>query len=342
MVSTAMTGRPLVSIIIPARNAELWIADTIDSCLRQTWQNIEIIVADDGSLDRTSQIVRGFHSSSVRALKCERPGASAARNTGIAASRGDFIQFLDADDVLDPEKIEIQLECLPNSPGDTIASGAWSRFIGSPGERPLTPDTLWRDLAPEEFLIESWTGGGMMPVFGWLTPRAVIEKAGPWNEQLSVNDDGEFFARAVLASSGIVFCPQAKGYYRVTESPSISKGRGRAAMLSALHAIDMCSDHLLNRNASAAARHACACQYQRFAFSYYPECVDLVRRAEQHAHELGGCDLKCEGGEGFQLAAGLAGWKFARHLQRFWHRSSSRFRGGNMSAGRPATGDGHV
>lgn len=315
-----MNSPALVSVIMPALNAEAWIAEAIESCLRQTWRNIEIIVVDNGSSDRTAEIAHGFESSRLRVLDCAHPGASAARNTGMAAASGDFIQFLDADDVLDASKIAIQLKRLANAPINTVASGAWSRFSGRPGERTLLPEAVWRDLSPDEFLIESWTGGGMMPVFGWLTPRGIVEAAGSWNEDLSVNDDGEFFTRVLLASGGIVFCPDAKGYYRSAARPSISKGRGREAMRSALQAIELSCNQLLKRTASGRAFRACASQFQRFAFDCYPEHIDLVRRAEDRARALGGGALKCPGGPGFQMVSAMLGWKAARRIQAFTRR----------------------
>lgn len=312
-----MNPLPLVSIVMPALNAQCWIREALESCLGQTWPNLEIIVIDNGSLDQTVDIALSFRSPRVHVLKCARTGASAARNEGIAASRGDYIQFLDADDVLAPDKILRQINLLACSPDCSIASGPWSRFVTHPGEQALMPEPVWRNCLPEEFLIKSWMGGGMMPIFGWLTPKHLIEAAGPWNEELSVNDDGEFFARVVLASAKIVFCADATGYYRTVESASVSKGRGREAMVSALRAIDLSCSHLLGRVASSDARLACATQYQRFSYSCFPAHHDLVRISEQRAHALGGSTLECPGGAAFKVASALLGWKTARRMQVF-------------------------
>src|SRR5580698_4662849 len=96
---------PLVSIIIPSYNSENHLAETIKSALSQTWVNKEIIIIDDGSTDSSVQIAKGFESN-VKVLVQKNKGASAARNAGLKEAKGDYIQFLDSDDLLSPDKIE--------------------------------------------------------------------------------------------------------------------------------------------------------------------------------------------------------------------------------------------
>ena len=102
----------LVSILIPAYNAEGWIAQAIQSAIAQTWQEKEIIVVDDGSKDRTGEVARRFASKRVAVVSTENQGLSAAVNHAYRLSQGDYIQELDADDVLAPHKIERQLGAL--------------------------------------------------------------------------------------------------------------------------------------------------------------------------------------------------------------------------------------
>ena len=128
MGSTGM--QPLVSILIPAYNSEAWLAETIQSALSQTWKKTEIIVVDDGSSDRTVEVAKQFESRGVQLLIQSNQGASAARNTAFTASKGDYIQWLDADDQLHPEKISSQMavlnegctpRTLPHQPGDIFS-----------------------------------------------------------------------------------------------------------------------------------------------------------------------------------------------------------------------------
>src|SRR5690242_8593951 len=97
--------KPLVSILIPAYNAEKWIGDTLQSALAQTWPNKEIIVVDDGSSDRTLEIARQFATKNVSVLTQQNQGAAATRNKGFQVCQGDYIQWLDADDLLSPNKV---------------------------------------------------------------------------------------------------------------------------------------------------------------------------------------------------------------------------------------------
>src|ERR1017187_4482802 len=120
---------PSVSILIPAYNAEEWIADTLQSATAQTWQRKEIIVVDDGSADRTAEIARRFTSKEVAVVTVENQGAAAARNHALKLSQGDYIQWLDADDLLGLDKIERQLAALRDGDDEhTLLSGPWAYF----------------------------------------------------------------------------------------------------------------------------------------------------------------------------------------------------------------------
>ena len=100
----------LVSILIPAYNAEQWLGDTLRSVVGQTYMNKEIIVVDDGSRDNTLSVARRFESPSVKVMTQSNQGAAAARNKALSVSQGEYIQWLDADDLLSAEKIERQME----------------------------------------------------------------------------------------------------------------------------------------------------------------------------------------------------------------------------------------
>ncbi|MEA2989893.1 MAG: hypothetical protein QOG83_2604 [Alphaproteobacteria bacterium] len=314
---------PLVSVIIPCKDGAAWLGEAIESCRDQTWKSLEIIVVDDHSSDASLQVARSYETAAVVVLVCARDGASAARNVGLERARGDFIQFLDADDVLDRDKIRLQIERLMSGPESAVASGAWARFRHNPGEARFSAEPVWTDLAPQEFLISSWLGGGMMPNFAWLAPRAVIERAGRWNERLSVNDDGEFFCRVVLAASRILFCNEARGYYRRPAAATLSRQRDRKAFASSYESIELSCRALMQHCDQATAAKACASHYQRFVYEAFPDAPDLVREAETRVLQFGGSDLRMQGGRAFQALSACFGWKLARRCQLSWQKVRS-------------------
>src|SRR6266478_786258 len=140
--------KSLVSILIPAYNAERWIADTIRSALAQTWSRKEIIIVDDGSRDRTLRIARQFASKTVSVVTQENQGAAAARNKAFSMCQGDYVQWLDADDLLAPDKIADQLENAFEK--RTLLSSAWGHFFYRQSKAQFKPTPLWCDLSPVE------------------------------------------------------------------------------------------------------------------------------------------------------------------------------------------------
>ena len=106
--------QPLVSVIVPAYNAEAFIGDTLDSIINQTYTNLEVLVVDDGSQDRTPEIVESIAQKDPRVilLRQSNAGVAAARNLAIQKSTGDYIAPIDADDIWYPQKLEKQMQCM--------------------------------------------------------------------------------------------------------------------------------------------------------------------------------------------------------------------------------------
>ncbi len=307
---------PKVSILIPCYNSQEWIESAIASALEQTWKSIEIIVVDDGSTDESLERARKFDLPEVKLIAQSNQGASRARNVAFENCSGDYIQYLDADDILHPTKIEIQLSFLEEySTSPHIASCPWGGFTSNTGEATFIQQPAWSDLPSLDWLVSSWEGGGMMHPAAWLTPRSVIEQAGPWNEELSLNDDGEFFTRVLLASQGVIHCQEAKSYYRTGHPGRLSSTQTSQAWLSAYTAVELSTQALLETEDSQRTRHACASAFQRFCYTAYPHSRDLIAQAEKRVVELGGTDLRIEGGARFQRIASLFGWKCAKRLQ---------------------------
>lgn len=183
----------VVSILIPAHDAELWIAETLQSALGQTHTDLGVIVVDDGSSDGTLDVVRSVADDRLRLIQQENKGACAARNRALAEAGGDFIQYLDADDLLPPEEIELQLERFAYEPRDTIATCGWARFYNDDLDAAVNDNRHdWKDYDdPLDWLIDSGFTRETMSIHTWLIPMAVADRAGTWNERLRINQDGE-------------------------------------------------------------------------------------------------------------------------------------------------------
>jgi glycosyltransferase involved in cell wall biosynthesis len=305
----------LVSILIPLHNAECWLAKTLESALTQTWKYIEIVIVDDGSKDASFEIARRFESSNVNIIRQVNRGASSARNTALKQAQGDFIQYLDADDVLDTGKIEIQINQLSSEPPGRVAAAAWGRFYDAPQNAHFIPEEVWASRSPIDWIVASWSGGGMMPCHAWLTPRAVADKAGFWDETPCPNDDGEYFTRVLLNSTGVSFCEDARVFYRSGLSRSWSRGSMPNGYESVYRSLELCVAQLLAKEDSHRTRGACAAQFQRFIYGVFPDSPELVQRAEEKVREMGGSDLKPSGGHFFHFASKTLGWKTARRIQ---------------------------
>lgn len=138
-----MDVKPMVSIIIPVYNAEKYLFETLSSLTGDDFQPREIIVVDDGSTDKSAEIARGFNE--IKYYFQENKGVSVARNFGIECSKGDFITFLDADDVWIPGRIQQGLNYFIKNPETDFVLGMSQRFFDNGFERPSNMHQEWFD-----------------------------------------------------------------------------------------------------------------------------------------------------------------------------------------------------
>lgn len=312
-------SQPLVSILIPSHNAERWLAETLESALAQTWPEKEIILIDDGSTDGSLELAHGYESRGVRVLRQSNRGAASARNAGLAAARGDYLQFLDADDLLSPDKIERQMAELAGRPG-MVASCAWGRFTDDPAQAEFVDGTVDRDFMPVDFFVLCGEGFYMMHPSAWLTPRPVAARAGWWDESLTLNDDGEYFCRVLLASAGVAFTPIARSYYRSALPGSLSRRRDERSRRSQFRSVELIEKHLRAAEDTPRTRRALAGYYQRFLYDFFPFPADLMRAAESRVRALGGTPLPPPMGPKTAALARLTGWKAVWRLKHWLHR----------------------
>jgi glycosyltransferase involved in cell wall biosynthesis len=311
----------LVSIIIPAYNSEKFIAATIQTALNQTWDNKEIIIVDDGSSDNTLQIAKEFEilHESIKVYSQDNKGACSARNRGFSLSKGNYIQFLDADDLMEEQKIEKQMMKLQQE-ADSIIGCRWIKFINTldnniGGTGPY--ETIRKDMTAVEWLLER----RMMVCHAWLTSRNLIEASGGWDEALSCNQDGEFFCRVVGVANKVLYQDDTIVYYRippdrngvsVMNSPEkyISLYKAAVSYKNVLNAL---TDH------SNEAKTAIGNYFKRLEFdNFYPSFPDLVKLCkEQEEYFFANTTSELTGMT--KAVAGFIGWKLAKRLS-LWYR----------------------
>jgi glycosyltransferase involved in cell wall biosynthesis len=307
----------LVSILIPAYNAAEFVGDSIGSALAQTWSRKEIIVVDDGSRDDTLAIARRYESKDVLVVTKENEGAAATRNRAFSLCQGDYVQWLDADDLLSSDKISRQMNLVERGCGDRVLlSSGWAHFMYRPERAQFSPTALWCDLSPTDWLVRKMSQNVHMQTATWLVSRQMSEAAGPWNTRLLVDDDGEYFCRILLASDGVRFVSEAKVFYRMS-------GYGRLSYIkesdrkkeAQLHSMRLHIGYLLSLEHSERTRTACVAYLQNWLLNFYPERPDLVKEAEELAAELGGRLVPPKLSWKYDWLRLLLGWQAAKRAQ---------------------------
>ena len=310
-----MMRPPKVSILIPCYNAARYVGETLESVFRQTWPELEAIVVDDGSTDGSASVIRTFARSNLQLIEQPNRGQTAALNLCCARMTGDFVQYLDADDLLHPEKIARQMERLQAAP-DGIASAEWGRFQWSAEEARFAAEPVWRDLAPVDWLALSRAEGrGMMFPALWLIPATIVRAIGPWREDLTLNNDAEYFTRALLACRRVLFCAGARCYYRSGVSGSLSGSRSRPALASKFQVLSDCESYVRRAEDSERVRRGFALSWQEFAHFAYPYDRAIARQALERARALHSIRIRPDGGLRFRALSRVIGWRAARMLQ---------------------------
>ena len=277
-----------VSIIIPMYNCENYIDECIISCIHQGKIVKEIIIVDDHSTDTSAAKALKYMSSYpdlVSYFLNDKKGACSARNYGYKMSTGNYIQFLDADDILGEDKIEEQLKNIETKP-NSIANCGWIKFKSNIKDGSYRAQNIDKSYdKPIEWLIDSWNGNGVGAIHSWLIPRNLIEKAGGWNESLLKNQDGEFLARVIANSTSIQFNPRVFTYYRAPSETNVSSNISEAAIRSLLNSYKL-YEIILTKNQSTEVVKAISRNYLDFIYKYYNLYPNLAKKAIEYVHQL--------------------------------------------------------
>lgn len=209
---------PLVSVVIPCYNAQRWVAEAVKSCLKQTYNPIEIIVVDDGSTDGSLAALQEF-AAEVKLYGGPNRGGNFARNKGFALSSGDYIQFLDADDYLLPDKIENQVRCLEETGADIVYSD-WRHEHHLPDGTSSLDDVVVSGAQAD--IVESLLYGWWVAPVALLFRREAVEKGGGWDETLRAAQDRDFFLSVSLSGADVRYQPGCHSIYRRYGSVTVS------------------------------------------------------------------------------------------------------------------------
>ncbi|MCO5947680.1 glycosyltransferase family 2 protein [Mucilaginibacter flavidus] len=310
---------PLVSICMPAYNCEKYIGETLRCLCAQTYPSIEIIVVDDGSTDATILKIKNVEDTRITCISVANTGASGARNIAYGHSKGQYIIFFDADDFVKPDFVTLQLKKI-NNRCDVIVLSAWGRFyndnIGSFNEVPIP----YEEMVLEEWISYYWYNSSPMTTPGRaLVPKKLIEKAGLWNETLSLNDDLEFYTRLFIQAEKIMFNHDAFFYYR-SGIDGLSSKKGLSAYQSLFDSVRLSTELVLKEMPyTQSVRQGCANLWQSFVYEVYPREQQMVKIAEHKIRELGGAKIPYPSGGYTKFAALLIGWKLTKMLKQIFN-----------------------
>jgi glycosyltransferase involved in cell wall biosynthesis len=197
--------KPLISIIIPCYNQGNYLAEAIKSCVSQTYSLFECIIINDGSSDNTDDISKWWCASDSRIKYISRynTGVSSSRNLGLKHARGDFIQFLDADDLLQPDKFKLSISEFNLFPDiDIIVSSAMYFDVSCPSQTRFNifDNTPWMDelWSKKNTLISKLIKGNLMPVCSPLIRKNVFDKVGYFDTSISACEDWDFWLRCAI------------------------------------------------------------------------------------------------------------------------------------------------
>jgi glycosyltransferase involved in cell wall biosynthesis len=263
--------KDLVSVIIPCHNAERFLSDTLESVLRQSWPQIEVIIVDDGSTDGTGALIESY-GTRLQAIHIPvNRGPSAARNLGTRSARGVYLQYLDSDDLLRPQAIEKKVEALTRTGAD-VAYSDWQKLEENErGEfqRGAIMGRSLEDVHPDPqlaLLTDFWC-----PPAAYLYRRALVDRIGGWNESMRLIEDAQFALQGALRGGKFVHVPEIGADYRIQrKGVSLSQkdkvGFARGVLMNARLAEDWWVGHegLTPARSAALARVYANCAQNLF------------------------------------------------------------------------------
>ena len=301
-----------VSILIPCYNAERWIAQCIESALAQTWPDKEVIVIDDGSTDGSLPIIDSFGGRILFETGPNR-GGNVARNRLLELARGEWLQYLDADDYLLPDKIEKQMQFMAAHPEVDVV---FSRFIQETHEAEEVRQAV--GLMPEPLddpwsLLVRWD----LPQTGALLWRKqALVDAGGWRAGQPCCQEHELYLRMLIAGKHFAYCADYGAVYRQWSSGSVCTQNPPEVHRHRLEIISNTEDHLRQHGLLTSQRlwavNQARLEVARLVWNYDPGKaaeIDAGIRQSQPAFAPGGPGRRIHYGLGYRLGYRLLGFR---------------------------------
>lgn len=205
-----------ITVIIPCLNVEDYLLEAVDSCLDQSLQPFEIIIVDNGSTDKTVEVAQSLarqYPNMVSLLSCHIKGAPAARNMGWRQSKSQWIQFLDADDILLPDKLKIQARCISQNTPFIVGGAIYQQLDGS--KTTIIPDRdIWKGAFKGEYAGNTCSN---------LWNRHHLNLIGGWNENLENTQDYDLIFRLIQEDENVIFSDELLTIHRDRPTGQISK-----------------------------------------------------------------------------------------------------------------------
>ncbi len=312
----------LVSVIIPAYNAEKYILECVNSVLNQTHRNLEIIVINDGSMDKTLDIIRSFHDNRIIFINQDNQGCSSAKNSGLRIASGDFIQYLDADDVLSQDKIEKQLIELENAQNKIAVCKTvfFQDTIAKPcGE--IDTELIKKEGTGLCFLLRllgSEGQPGMVQPNAYLLPKKIVDIIGDWKIEISPSpdEDGEYFARALLAAKQVVFTDGINYYRKNQNQKSLSQIHTPQRALNLLKTVEFKFQYIFELERSKLTERLFQLNISQVAYQYGVEFPLILNDARNSLKGNSFSSLRIDTPFLFARVSRVVGFNFALGIRR--------------------------
>ena len=315
----------LVSVIIPAYNAEMHILECVNSVLNQTHRNLEIIIVNDGSTDKSLEILESIHDNRIRIINQENQGCSSAKNSGLKIASGDFIQYLDADDVLSQDKIEKQLIRLENAQNKIAVCKTvfFQDTISKPcGE--IDTELIKKEGSGLSFLLRllgSEGQPGMVQPNAYLLPKKIVDIIGSWNIEISPSpdEDGEYFARALLVADQVIYTEGLNYYRKVQNQKSLSQIHSPQRAINLLKTVELKFQHIFKIERNLLIEKLFQLNISQVAYQYGVDFPSILNDAKNSLKESSFKSLRIEAPILFASVSKIFGFKMALLFKRYFN-----------------------